>query len=153
MYSSRTARQSSRKDFLTRIIAQRDAEIDSDPSSKCQDLVSDLQIAAHVSDFILAGSETTSTVLPTAVYYILKSQTVYQRLVLEIRAAFGSCGDISDSSCRNLTYLDAVCREAMRIYSPVPIATPRLVPGGGGTIDGNFVPAGVRLLSLLALIL
>lgn len=126
----------------------REDDRDTGSSTKLQDSVSDLQIAAHVSDFVLAGSETTSTVLSTSFYYMLKNQTVYQALTREIRSAFKSEAEIHESSCRNLTYLSAVCKEAMRIYAPLPIAPPREVPEGGDTIDGHFVPAGVCIFLL-----
>lgn len=37
----------------------------------------------------------------------------------------------------------------MRIYPPLPFALPRVVPAGGDTVDGHFLPEGVsRLLPL-----
>jgi cytochrome P450 len=121
---------------------ERDAESDGTK----EDNVTDLQIAAHVSDFVLAGSETTSTVLSTATYYMLKDQKVYETLAQEIRSAFDSPAKMNDSSCQDLAYLNAVCKEAMRIYAPVPLGTPREVPEGGDSVDGHFVPAGVCIL-------
>ncbi|KAL9116200.1 MAG: hypothetical protein Q9227_000571 [Pyrenula ochraceoflavens] len=31
----------------------------------------------------------------------------------------------------------------MRMYPPLPLALPRIVPPGGDTVDGYFVPGGV----------
>ena len=31
----------------------------------------------------------------------------------------------------------------MRIYPPLPFALPRVVPAGGDTVDGHFLPEGV----------
>lgn len=145
LFLRRTSRPTTRSDFLTRILRQR--EVESDDNSGID--VTDLQIAAHVSDFVLAGSETTSTVLSTATYYMLKDENVYETLAQEIRSAFDSPEKINDYSCRNLAYLNAVCKEAMRIYAPLPIATPREVPEGGDTVDGHFIPSGVRILPFL----
>lgn len=77
---------------------------------------------------------------------MLKDQNVYETLSQEIRSTFNSPAKINDSSCRNLAYLNAVCKEAMRIFAPLPIGTPREVPEGGETVDGHFIPAGVCTL-------
>ncbi|KAI0883029.1 putative cytochrome P450 [Annulohypoxylon maeteangense] len=137
----RVSRPSTRKDFLTRILEQR-TRVDADPDYKHQHKVSDVELAAHVSDFVLAGSETTSTVLSTATYYLLKNPLVYKKLASEIRCAFESAEDINEATTRDLAYLNAVCKEAMRIYAPLPLGTPREVPEGGETVDGHFLPAG-----------
>ncbi|KAH8781076.1 cytochrome P450 [Diaporthe sp. PMI_573] len=142
LVKQRTSRPTTRNDFLTRILRQREVERDAESDGTKEDNVTDLQIAAHVSDFVLAGSETTSTVLSTATYYMLKDQKVYETLAREIRSVFDSPAKINDSSCQDLAYLNAVCKEAMRIYAPVPLGTPREVPEGGDTVDGHFVPAG-----------
>ncbi|KAI1206780.1 putative cytochrome P450 [Annulohypoxylon truncatum] len=131
LVNRRVSRPITRKDFLTRILEQR-----------TKHKVSDVELAAHVSDFVLAGSETTSTVLSTATYYLLKDPTVYGKLASEIRRAFESADEINEATTRDLAYLNAVCKEAMRIYAPLPLALPREVPEGGDTVDGHFLPAG-----------
>jgi cytochrome P450 len=138
----RISRPNSRKDFLTRILEQR-AQLDADSNCKHQHKVSDIELAAHVSDFVLAGSETTSTALSTATYYLLKDPAVYAKLISEIRDTFKSTDEITEMTTRDLVYLNAVCKEAMRIYAPLPLGLPRQVPEGGGTVDGHFLPAGV----------
>lgn len=109
--------------------------------------MSDLELAAHVSDFVLAGSETASTVLSTATYYLLKTPDAYRALAAEVRPAFKSSHEINEATTRDLVYLMAVCKEAMRIYAPLPFALPREVPEGGHTVDGYFLPAGVCVFS------
>lgn len=41
-----------------------------------------------------------------------------------------------------MPYLQAVIKEAMRIYSPVGMSLPRTVPQGGATLAGIHFPAG-----------
>ncbi|KAJ5938881.1 hypothetical protein N7466_002015 [Penicillium verhagenii] len=113
--------KTNRKDFLTQILEKRDPE-----------KVSDLQLAAHSSDFVLAGSETTATTLSCIMYYLLRNEA----------AAFASYEDITASSTLSLKYLHAVILEGLRIYPPLPIALPRVVPKGGDTVDGHFLPEG-----------
>lgn len=105
--------------------------------------VSDIQIAAHASDFVLAGSETTATALSCITYYLFHTPHVLKMLREEIDGAFKSYDEINALSTSPLKYLQAVCLEGMRIYSPLPFALPRVVPAGGDSVDGHFLPAGV----------
>ncbi|KAL4978762.1 benzoate 4-monooxygenase cytochrome P450 [Aspergillus desertorum] len=127
----RIQRKTDRKDFLTRILEQRD------PAQ-----VSDLQLAAHASDFVLAGSETTATALSCIMYYLMRNPPVMIKLQEEIRSAFHAYDEINALSTSPLKYLQAVILEGLRIYPPLPFALPRVVPEGGDTVDGHFLPAG-----------
>lgn len=132
----RVQRKTDRKDFFTRILEHRE------PGA-----FSDTQLAAHASDFVLAGSETSSTCLSTITYYLLKTPHAAKLIREEVRRAFTSYSDINAASTTPLVYIHAVILEGLRIHPPLPFATPRLVPEGGDTVDGHFLPAGVRLLS------
>lgn len=92
----------------------------------------------------IAGSETTATTLSSIVYHILRDPVILRKLQAEIHNAFESYDDITIASASHLKYLHAVALEAMRLYPPVPTSAPRIVPAGGDTVDGHFVPAGVR---------
>jgi cytochrome P450 len=133
LVNRRISRKDTRKDFMTRILEQRNP-----------DEVSDLQLAAHASDFVLAGSETTATALSAITYYLLRTPEVMQRLKDEIRGAFKSYSEINSQATLSLQYLRAVILEGLRIYPPLPLGLPRLVPEDGDTVDGHFLPAGVN---------
>ncbi|KAF2235990.1 putative cytochrome P450 [Viridothelium virens] len=130
----RISKDTSRKDFFTRILKERDPE-----------KVSDIQVAAHASDFVVAGSETTATCLACITYYLLTSPVIATKLKEEIRNTFTSYSQISAASTTSLEYLNAVILEGLRIYPPLPFALPRLVPEGGDTVDGHFIPAGTTV--------
>ena len=120
---------------MTRVLENRD------PTA-----VSDVQLAAHASDFVLAGSETSSTCLSTITYYLLRTPTVLRQLQDEVRASFASYSDIDAASTVSLKYMHAVILEGLRIYPPLPFALPRVVPEGGDTVDSHFLPAGASVL-------
>ena len=109
-------------------------------------MFSDIQLAAHASDFVLAGSETNSSCLSTVTYYLFKTPSVAKKLQAEVRGTFDSYSDINAASTVSLEYLHAVILEGLRIYPPLPFALPRVVPDGGDTVDGYFLPAGVRCI-------
>ena len=127
----RIAKKTDRKDFLTRILENRSADI------------SDIQIAAHAADFVTAGSETTATALSCITYYLLKTPHANKALLEEVRRRFASYDEINAASTAQLQYLNAVALEGMRIFPPLPLALPRVVPEGGDTVAGHFIPAGV----------
>ena len=49
---------------------------------------------------------------------------------------------INSSSPDDLPYLEAVIKEGLRCFPPIPMSAPRHVPAGGRTINGYFIPAG-----------
>ncbi|PVH97982.1 putative cytochrome P450 [Periconia macrospinosa] len=131
LVTKRINKKTDRKDFLTRILEhQQEAQI------------SDVQIAAHASDLVLAGSETTATALSCITYHLLHFPHTLQALQDEIRGSFKSYAEINAASTAPLKYLWAVCQEGMRLYPPLPFALPRVIPRGGDTVDGHFLPQG-----------
>ncbi|KXH34685.1 benzoate 4-monooxygenase cytochrome P450 [Colletotrichum nymphaeae SA-01] len=134
LVQSRLASHSDREDFLTKMIEARN-----------EAAISDAQIAAHSSDFVIAGSETTATTLSCMTYYLLKNPAILARLQDEVRSAFVRYEDITAATATPLKYLRAVAQEAMRVYPPLPFALPRVVPNGGCTVDGYFLPGGTTV--------
>lgn len=125
-------KKTDRPDFITRILDARET-----------DEISEIQIAAHASDFVIAGSETTATALACVTYYLQRNPKVLKKLKSEIRSTFKDYDQITAASTQSMEYLNAVLVEGMRIYPPLPFALPRVVPEGGDTVDGHFLPAGV----------
>ena len=76
-------------------------------------------------------------------YYLLHNPEILHKLQHEIRSSFVRYRDINSASTINLEYMHAVALEGMRIYAPLPLGLPRVVPDGGDTVDGYFLPGGV----------
>lgn len=100
------------------------------------------EIYAAAQVLIVAGSETTATALTTATAYLCENPETLRRLTAEIREAFEKEDDITIQSTSALSYLDAVIEEALRLGPPGPGTFPRVVPDGGRTVCGQFVPGG-----------
>ena len=98
-------------------------------------------LAAQGSTLVTAGTETTSTFLSAATYYLLRNPEVLEKLKTEVRSAFASSGEI-DGENTKLLYLNAVVEEGLRIFPPAPFGLPRVCPGA--MTDGVWVPKGVR---------
>ncbi|KIW03534.1 uncharacterized protein PV09_05295 [Verruconis gallopava] len=125
----RAEKGSDRIDFVSYILAKRE-----------ELKINDWQLAAHSNALIVAGSETSATVLSGLHYYLLKNPAAYDRLRTEVRSAFSSVDEINAKAAEKLPYLTACIDETFRIYPPIPIAMPRVTPKGGCTIAGHFIP-------------
>jgi cytochrome P450 len=93
---------------------------------------------------IIAGSETTATLLSGVTYLPLRNPEAYAEVQKEVREAFESAEDFILLSTSKLSYLHACLEEALRIYPPVPLALPRRTSAEGAIIDGVVVPPNVR---------
>jgi len=94
---------------------------------------------------MVAGSETTATLLSGATYLLLTNPIVYEKLVTEIRSKFTSADQITFEEVNKLEYLIAVLQESLRYYPPVPTGFPRVVPKGGDKISGHYIPEGTSV--------
>jgi cytochrome P450 len=93
--------------------------------------------------FMVAGTETTATLLSGLTYLLLNRPEAMKKLVTEIRTAFASSDDITMRVIARLPYLNACIKEALRRYPPVPVGLPHVTPHGGSTICGHYIPPNV----------
>lgn len=107
--------------------------------------LSSTEIILNMILFASAGSETTSITLTAWTYLILTHKTTYDRLATEIRSKFASSEEIKVDTVMTLPYLGATLNEALRLFPPGAVAMQRVVPSGGATIDGHYVPAGTTV--------
>lgn len=98
------------------------------------------EMDANASLFMIAGTETTATLLSGLTYQLLKKPECMQKLAAEIRSAFASSDDMTMERLAALPYFAACIKEAFRLYPPVPLGLPRITPEAGSTICGQFVP-------------
>lgn len=103
------------------------------------------EMVSNASLLILAGSETTATLLSGTTYLLLKHPDVMAKLVMEIRTTFTSNEEIDLFSVSKLEYMLTVLDETMRFYPPVPTIPNRVTPRGGETVCGKYVAEGVSL--------
>ena len=101
------------------------------------------EIEANSELLIIAGSETTATLLSGATYHLLRNPHVMQKLVEEVRSSFSSEQDITMVGVNRLHYMLAVLDEALRMYPPVPGNLKRIVPEPGDMVGEKWVPPGV----------
>ncbi|EJC98496.1 cytochrome P450 [Fomitiporia mediterranea MF3/22] len=82
------------------------------------DRVPDGELLAHMSTFIMAAHDTTTSATSRILYVLSRRQDVQTKLREELLAARREHGDIDYDSLMALPYLDAVCRETLRVHPP-----------------------------------
>ncbi|KAJ0160131.1 Cytochrome P450 94A1 [Colletotrichum tanaceti] len=97
--------------------------------------------------FLAAGHETTASAMMWAIYCLCLHPDVQSRLRREVRdrlPAPGTPGDITALEIDHMPYLNAVCNEVLRYYSPVPMTMREAVVDT--VIDGHKVFKGTRIM-------
>lgn len=92
---------------------------------------------------MLGGSETSSTALSAATYFLTSHPEALSKLTQEVLSTFQTEEEINVNTVQNLPYMLAVLDETLRLNPPLPHTTPRVVHKGGDTFCGFFVPEGV----------
>lgn len=101
------------------------------------------KLSANAEILVLAGSETTATLLSGCTYLLLTNPDKMEKLKHEVRSTFANESEITASAVNNLSYMLGVLNEALRLYPPVTSSLVRVVPPGGDMIADHWVPAGV----------
>ncbi|KAF5130711.1 Cytochrome P450 monooxygenase FUM15 [Metarhizium anisopliae] len=81
------------------------------------------ELVDQMMTFLGAGHETTGSALTWAIYALCRFPDIQSRLRDEVRANLPSVDeetDITSADIDRLPYLNAVCNEVLRMYSPVP---------------------------------
>ena len=91
------------------------------------------EMDANSSIFMIAGTETTATLVSGLTYLLLRNPECMEKLNDEIRGAFASDADMTMEQLAALPYLASCLKEAF------------LTPQDGSTVVGQFIPPGVVL--------
>ncbi|KAG0210619.1 hypothetical protein BGX28_009144 [Mortierella sp. GBA30] len=154
-----------RKDDLMKEIAANDGQFSQEENATSQkkDMLTmllvdqltgeggtDLQIRHDVFTAIFAGHETTSAALSWTFYQLATHPEIQLRLREETRQLYSNTdGAPSYDELNSLPYLNAVIRESLRLWSPVPLNLRVSVeddhlPRSNG-LEPLFVPGGTNL--------
>ncbi|CAA7266959.1 unnamed protein product [Cyclocybe aegerita] len=85
------------------------------------DKLSEKEILGQITSLTFAATDTTSSALCRTIHLLSIHKDVQKRLREEIRSARDSAGgeDLSYDTFMSLPYLDAICKETLRLYPPI----------------------------------
>jgi cytochrome P450 len=108
------------------------------------DVVTNDTITTYLASNIIAGSDSTAGAVAASIYFTLRHPDKLAKLQAELdKAMVGERGIPQWSETHKLPYLDAVIKEAMRLYPSVGLQLQRVVPAEGLTLpDGRHIPSG-----------
>ena len=103
----------------------------------------------HIISNVVAGGETTGIALTAAMYLLVKSPRVLERLRGELEGV-KRCknGRVGVMEAQNCGYLNAVIKEVLRLFPPAGLNLPRVIPKGGLVLTGRWFPEGVSRFGL-----
>ncbi|KAI5918888.1 cytochrome protein [Camillea tinctor] len=104
--------------------------------------LTDEELVANSDLIMLAGSETTASLLSGVTYWLLKTPHALKRVTEEVRNAFNSEDEITFNETRaRLPYMMACLDEGLRLFPPIPLGLPRIIPKGPPVqISGWTIP-------------
>lgn len=98
---------------------------------------------------IQAGADTTGTALGSILRFLLAESACFERARAEVESADKAgllSGPIQFEETRNhLPFFVACIKEGLRLHPPATNLFARVVPKGGKTIDGHYVPDGTEV--------
>ncbi|MCJ1282481.1 hypothetical protein MMC26_001804 [Xylographa opegraphella] len=98
------------------------------------------EMEANASLFMIAGSDSVAASLAGATWYLMRNPDVLEKLRHEIDEYIQVHGEITIRQIDQLPYLAAVVNEAWRIYPVALAGQASIVPSGGDTISGYWIP-------------
>ncbi|KAI0169599.1 cytochrome P450 [Hypoxylon sp. FL1284] len=104
-------------------------------------VVDERHLVALAQAMIIAGADTATNVMTTALYFLCTSPGCMAKAAAEVRAL--GYDQLTGDRLPQLKYLNAVIEEAMRCVPPIAFGLPRVSPGE--VVDGRFIPEGVRV--------
>ena len=132
----RTKLESSGTDILSLMMAARDEN---------GEQMTDVELRDELMTLLVAGHETTATSLAWAFYWIHHQPQTRDKVLQELN----SLGDDRDfNSVSKLPYLNAVCKETLRIYPVTMFSLPRVVKRPLQIANHQFEPGTILSASI-----
>jgi cytochrome P450 len=134
-FQNRLKQGSSRLDLFTYLLGE------DDPNSL---RLTERELVADAGLIVVAGSDTTSSLLTWFWYYSVANPAEYAKLFKELDTL--QPDQITDPVVLSkLPYLNAALNETMRMQPAVPSGLRRLVPDEGVVLEGNYFPGGTTV--------
>ncbi|RFU80503.1 cytochrome p450 monooxygenase [Trichoderma arundinaceum] len=131
--TKRLAMETAKPDLMTQIVNHPKEQLTKD------------EIDSNANITLVAGSETTASLLSGCTYLLLKNPDKLRKLTDEIRGTFNNSSEVTVAAVNELPYLNAVLTEALRIYPPNASGFMRIVPGSGDFLAGYWIPGGTAV--------
>jgi cytochrome P450 len=96
-------------------------------------------VPAECKDHLAAGVDTTGDALCFLMHQMSLPDHGSRRIQARLHKELAGN---PTTPFNQLPYLDAIVKEGLRCFPPIPMSFPRFVPQGGSAIEGYFIPGG-----------
>ncbi|CAH9117418.1 unnamed protein product [Cuscuta europaea] len=124
------------KDFLQILL-----ELKAGEAGKSLDLGA---IKALLQDIVIGGTDTTATTVEWVMAVLLENPEVMKQVQNEVDHIVGLNSTVEEVHLLKLTYLDAVVKETLRLYPPLPLLVPRCSTATS-QVGGYTIPKGTKV--------
>ncbi|KAL9248547.1 Geraniol 8-hydroxylase-like protein [Drosera capensis] len=97
-----------------------------------------------LTDLFAAGSETTTTTLEWAMAELLRHPEKLKKAQEELEMIIGKGNQVKEAQLPQLTYLQSIIKETLRLYPPVPFLIPRKADANV-ELCGHIVPKDAQV--------
>ncbi|KAE8802362.1 flavonoid 3',5'-hydroxylase 1-like [Hordeum vulgare] len=132
-----------RLDFVDRLRASSDDGGDGEEGDG--ETITEVNIKGLIFDMFTAGTDTSSIIVEWAMAEMINNPSIMARAQEEMDRVVGRGRRLEESDIANLPYLQAICKEAMRLHPSTPLSLPHF-SFEECEVDGHHVPANTRLL-------
>ncbi|KAF7852272.1 hypothetical protein BT93_L4566 [Corymbia citriodora subsp. variegata] len=113
---------------------------------KFSDFDADTVVKATCLNMMVAGTDTLTVALTWALSLLVNNRYTLKKAQQELDTHVGKGRHVEESDVKNLTYLQAIVKETMRFYPPIPVNSLRSSMEECTFSAGFRIPAGTRLL-------
>ncbi|KAL4361684.1 hypothetical protein GQ457_04G038840 [Hibiscus cannabinus] len=101
--------------------------------------LTDMEVKALLLDMLVGGTDTVPTTVEWAMTELLRHPDIMKKLVEEIDTVAGKHNLVDDSHLPQLTYLEAIIKETLRLHPVAPLLLPHF-SSEASTIAGYTIP-------------
>jgi cytochrome P450 len=106
-------------------------------------VISQEDLVTNAQSYIIAGTDTTALSLTYLIWEVCRNPKIRDTLISELRTLpEQGITDLHDEPLRRLRFLNHLVDETLRLHPAVGAGLPRVVPPGGTSFEGHFLPAG-----------
>ncbi|XP_031098241.1 cytochrome P450 CYP82D47-like [Ipomoea triloba] len=136
----RNTKSKQEEDFMDGLLSSFQDEEDTP-----KDFDADTIVKATCMAVLLAATDTTTITLTWALSLILNNYGVLEKIRAELDINVGRERHVKQSDLNNLTYLQAVVKETLRLYPPSPLLLPH-ESIDDCNVSGYYIQKGTRIL-------